>query len=198
MIEQIAINLLPAEYRVHTSRFYLQKEILFPLLVLAVLLLGMTGWTLWLDTEINGYKKKIEKTEDEIAKNKHLLVEIQQLERQKKLVQQKIKALERIDVNRNKWIRLQEVFCQKLPEVTWLDKVEERKDTSRVLEVEGKTYSFSEVALYMSALTESEFINTVDLVNIEQVGGAEKMFKFVILCKVNPDARLRSITERMK
>lgn len=196
MVERIEINLLPAEYRIHLTRFYLQREILIPLLIFAGVFLFFGGWTFWLNTQIGTLANKITDTEEQIARNKHILVEISKQEEQKKLVQQKIRALERIDVNREKWIRLQEVFCEKLPEVTWVDKLEERKDKSNTLEVDGKTYSFSEVALYMSALTESEFVNSVDLVNIEQIGGTDKIFRFVILCQINPDARLQSITDR--
>jgi Tfp pilus assembly protein PilN len=198
MIERIEINLLPAEYRIHTSRFYLQREILYPLIALTIVVIVMGVWTFMLDTSISSFAKKITNTEQEIARNKPILTEINKQEEQKKLVQQKIRALERIDVNREKWIRLQEVFCEKLPEVTWVDKIEERKDAENTLAVDGKTYSFSEVALYMTALTESEFVNSVDLLNIEQIGGGEKIFRFIILCKINPDARLQSITDRKK
>lgn len=198
MIERIEINLLPAEYRIHTTRFYLQREILYPLILLTLVVMVMAGWTFTLDTAITSLSRKIDRTEQQIAKNKHILVEISKLEEQKKLVQMKIRALERIDVNREKWIRLQELFCQKLPEVTWIEKIEERKDAANTLEVAGKTYSFSEVAIFMSALTESELITTVDLVNIEQIGGSEKIFRFTILCRVNPDARLRSIVDQRK
>ncbi len=196
MVERIEINLLPAEYRVHLTRFYLQREILIPLLIFLAVVLFFGGWTFWLNTQIGILSRNITETEEEIARNKHILVEINKQEEHRKLVQQKIRALQRIDVNREKWIRLQEVFCEKLPEVTWVEKIEERKDRPNSLEVEGKTYSFSEVALYMSALTESEFINSVDLVNIEQIGGAEKIFRFVIICQINPDARLQSIVNR--
>ncbi len=190
MIEKIEINLLPAEYRIHTTRFYTQREILYPLLFLIAVVIAMAVGTFYLDAQIIGLQNKITRTTQEIAKKKHILIEIKKLEEQKKLVQMKIRALERIDVNREKWIRLQEVFCQKLPEVTWVEKIEERSDTSRVLGVEGKTYSFSEVAMYMSRLTESEFITSVDLINIEQISSADKIFRFSIQCKVNPDARL--------
>jgi hypothetical protein len=48
----------------------------------------------------------------------------------------------------------------------------------------------------MTALTENEFISSVDLVNIEQIGGAENIYRFIILCKVNPDARLGGFAGR--
>jgi Tfp pilus assembly protein PilN len=192
MIEHIEINLLPAEYRVHLTRFYLQREILYPLLGLILVVLFLIGWTISLDTTISTAQRKIDNTVLEINKNKHILTEITQLEEQKMIVQEKIRALERIDVNREKWIRLLEVLCEKLPEVTWLDKIAERNGAPQILEVEGKTYSFSEVAQFMSLLTESEFVSSVDLVNIEQVSVVDKIFKFILVCTLNPDARLNS------
>ncbi len=136
MLERIEINLLPAEYRVRTTRFYTQREILYPLLFMIVAIIAMAVWTFYLDTQIIRLQKNIDRTEQEIANNKHIKVEIRKLEEQKKLVQMKIRALERIDVNREKWIRLQEVFCQKLPYVTWIEKIEEKSDTASVLAVD--------------------------------------------------------------
>jgi Tfp pilus assembly protein PilN len=166
-----------------------------------VLFFGLGVWTWSLNSDIAGYSQKIADLREKIAKNQNILDEINSLKEQKKNLQEKIRALERIDVNREKWIRLQELFCQKLPEATWVERLDEKSDTIvggdalTVLEIEGKTYSFSEVALYMSRLMEAESIKGVELVNIEQIDNKDKIFRFIIICKVNPDIRLRAVLQ---
>ena len=200
MIERIEINLLPAEYRIHTRRIVLKREIIYPAIIVIIMLCSLAVWTWDLDAEINKFTEMIIDTKDKIARNQSILDEINSLKEQKRIIQNKIRALERIDVNREKWIRLQEIFSQKLPEGTWIDRIDEKGDTLRVqgevislLEVEGRTFSFSEVALYMSRLTESENIRNVELVNIEQIDGKQKVFRFMIICSVNAEIKLKNV-----
>lgn len=185
MIERIEVNLLPAEYRVHTRRFYLQREIIYPLIIIGSVFVVFTWWTLWLTQETHQYENLIAQKEMEIAQNKHILDEIKNLEEQEALLEKKIRALERITINREKWIRLQEIFCKKLPLGTWLDRMEEK---GAILEIDGKTYSFSEVAQYMASLTETEYVAAIDLIRIEQIDAADRLFRFSIHCHINPDA----------
>jgi Tfp pilus assembly protein PilN len=55
--------------------------------------------------------------------------------------------------------------------------------------IEGRTFSFPEVANYMTRLSESNYIKTVDLSGIEQKD-ALKTFSFIISCKVNPEVEM--------
>ena len=77
-----------------------------------------------------------------------------------------------------------ENLCQRLPDFTWLVSCEEKDDA---LLIEGKTFSFPEVANFMSRLTESSYVKTVDLTSIEQKD-ASKSFSFIVSCKLNADA----------
>ena len=187
MVEKINVNLLPAEYRVHHVKIKFHKEIVWPAIVSSVVLLVLFLWIGSLNAKIGSYTKKIAQVEADIKKNQHILDEINSLKEQKKIVLTKIKALERIDVNREKWLRLMETFSQKLPQGSWINSLEEKGDT---VFVKGKTYSFSEVAQYMLRLKESVFINDVDLKNIEQINAASRIYKFTVRCHLNADAKL--------
>ena len=187
MVEKINVNLLPAEYRVHSVKIKFHKEIVWPAIISAVVIFVLILWIGTLNANIAKYTKKIAVVDADIKKNQHILDEINSLKKQKKIVLTKIKALERIDVNREKWLRLMETFSQKLPQGSWIEKLEENADT---VFVEGKTYSFSEVAQYMLRLKESVFINNVDLKNIEQINISSRIYKFTIRCYINPDAKL--------
>ena len=197
MINKIEVNLLPAEYRVHVVKIKFHKEIVIPAVIASIVLLVIFGWTALLNTQIADYNHKIKKVEADIAKNQHILDEINSLKKQKEGVQTKIRSLERIDVNREKWIRLMEVFAHQLPQGSWIDSLCESKGSngkSDTVFVGGKTYSFSEVAQYMMRLKRSEFVSEVDLQNIEQLANDSKIYRFSISCYLNPDAKLGAIS----
>jgi Tfp pilus assembly protein PilN len=182
MIERIAVNLLPAEYRVHKKALHLPREIIWPLFAVLLAWCGLLAWDFKLDTSIGEVKHDIEVTEMSIRANKPIKDEIARLKDSKTIVQGKILALEQINVDKAKWVRLMEVLCQRLPEYTWITSCEE-KDESLI--IEGSTFSFPEVANFMSRLTESAYVKSVDLAGIEE-RGSSKTYWFSISCKLNP------------
>jgi Tfp pilus assembly protein PilN len=181
MIERIEVNLLPAEYRVHKKALQLPREIIYPALGVAILWLGLMLWTVKLDTTISQVKAQISRTEQMIRTNKPIKDEIVRLKENKNVVQGKIQALEQISVDRAKWVRIMEVVCQRLPDFTWIESCEEKDES---LLMSGRTFSFPEVANFMSRLSESAYIKSVDLSGIED-RGAGKLFSFSISCKLN-------------
>jgi len=200
MISRIEVNLLPAEYRVHVVKIKFHKPIVIPAVIAAAVLLILSVWTAFLNSQMADYNKKIKTVEEEITKNQHILDEINSLKAQQLVVQTKIRSLERIDVNREKWVRLLETFAQQLPQGSWLDSLSEKADVAGkydTVSVVGKTYSFSEVAQYMMRLKRSEFIADVELKNIEQISVSSRIYKFIIRCLLNPDAKLEESDKEM-
>jgi Tfp pilus assembly protein PilN len=186
MIERIEINLLPAEYMFHKKTIKLQREIVYPVLGVLFVAFILAFYTFNLDGQITQLKADIVRTEESFKKNKPIKDEISRLKDNKKIVEGKIVALERITVDRGKWIRLMEIFCQRLPDFTWLISCEEKD--SNIL-IEGRTFSFAEVANFMTRLSESKYIKAVDLSGIEQKD-ASKTFSFIISCKVNTEVEM--------
>ena len=190
MIERIEINLLPAEYRVHRKSFRIKREVAYPLFVLVLLGIGLFFYSFTLQSTIRQYENEVIALEQQIQQNRPIQTEIDRLRRDKAVIQEKIRALERINVNREKWVRLMEELSGRLPEYTWLISIKEENSTPPVLHIEGRTYSFPDVAHYMSSLKESEYVTSVDLSNIEQINSRDKIFRFGISCGINPDAKL--------
>lgn len=186
MIERIEINLLPAEYRFHKKTIKLQREIVYPVMGVLLVAFILALYTFNMDGQITQLKDDIVRTEDSFKKNKPIKDEITRLKDNKKIVEGKIVALERITVDRGKWVRLMEIFCQRLPDFTWLISCEE-KDANILME--GRTFSFPEVANFMTRLSESKYIKAVDLSGIEQKD-ASKTFSFVISCKINTEVEM--------
>lgn len=192
MIERIEINLLPAEYRVHHRRLRIPREIVYPLIGL-LFLGGFLGYrTVALENRIGEYRRTIAELEQQIARNRHIKKEIQKLQRDRREVFDKIRGLQRISVNKEKWVRLLEIVSSTLPKWTWINSISERAKSSTVsvLDIKGNTFSFPEVASYMTQLEGTEYIESVDLSSIDESGGEDKYFQFAITATVNPDAGL--------
>jgi Tfp pilus assembly protein PilN len=192
MNERIEINLLPAEYRIHRTRIIIKREIFFPLIIVVLTGCVLWIWTFFMDARIKSLTMEIANLESRIQQNRPIQNQINQLKKDKQIVLDKIRALELINVNREKWVRLMEILCKNLPPSMWLTLIEEkRKDGRQVLEISGETFSFPEVANYMSELKETVYISEVDLARIEQTTTKEKTFNFNISCRVNPDVRMK-------
>ncbi|NLP03993.1 MAG: hypothetical protein GX089_15980 [Fibrobacter sp.] len=195
MIERIEINLLPAEYRIHKRSIKIGREVAYPLIGLAILAVSLAFMSLYLQNSISGLKNEIAALDQQIQQNRPIQNEINRLRSDKIQIEEKIRALERINVNREKWVRLMEELAGRIPEYTWLVSVKEENSTPPVLHMEGRTYSFPEVANYMTSLKESEYVNSVDLSNIEQIDPKQKLYRFSISCVINPDVKLRDSSE---
>lgn len=180
MIERIEINLLPAAYRVHKKTISLRRGTVYPFLGVLLAWVFILIATMNMDGQINQLKGDIRSTEYSISKNKSIKEEIAKLKENNATVQGKILALQRINVDRAKWVRIMESLCQRLPDFTWLISCEE-KDSSLI--IEGRTYSFPEVANFMTRLAQSDCIKSVDLSGIEEKDDS-KTFAFSVTCRL--------------
>jgi Tfp pilus assembly protein PilN len=197
MIERIEINLLPAEYRFHKKRFRIHREMIYPLLGVILTGVVLVFWTLFQENSISYNNGQISFLTQQIEQNRPIQNEINMLRSDKMAIQEKIRALERISVSREKWVKLMEELCGRLPQYTWLLSVKEENTIPPVLSIEGRTYSFPEVANYMSNLKESKYISSVGLTDIEQVSSKEKMYKFSITCALNQDVNMAPVQNEL-
>ncbi|MBN1981222.1 MAG: PilN domain-containing protein [Chitinivibrionales bacterium] len=189
MLERIEVNLLPAEYRVHTRQSsILPSEIVYPLIVFGFVTVVLAWWTMALQSDIGEYTRKIADAQAKITQNKQIQDDINTVRQQKQTLEQKIHALELISVDREKWVRLQELFCKTLPSITWLERLEEKSDSSHSLVLEGKTLSFAEVGQFMSQLRDSRKVSAISLKSIEQMQNQDKAYKFSLECVLVPDS----------
>ncbi|MDG5814351.1 PilN domain-containing protein [Chitinispirillales bacterium ANBcel5] len=193
MIERIEINLLPAEYRIHSRRLRLPRETVYPILGLLLFALGITLFSFWTRNSINQIENEIAMLDNNIQQNRHIQTEINELRRDKQIIDEKVRALERINVNREKWVRLMELFARRLPTHSYLTSLREEQDSK--LRIEGRTFSFPEVATFMTRLKESEYITHVELSNIEQIDDRSREYRFGMVCSINPDAGMEIISE---
>jgi Tfp pilus assembly protein PilN len=187
MVDRIEINLLPAEYRVHHRTIRVPRWVFYPLLGLALLGAWLSLWSMVLDAQVSALGKESSDLDVKIQENRHIEHEINELKADRRQVVQKIQALERISVNRARWVRLLEVLSQNMPGYTWLVSIDEKDSAAPVLSIEGRTFSFPDVAEYMAKLKGSPYVLGVDLADIEQIAGNDRLYKFNIAVATNPN-----------
>ncbi len=190
MIERIEINLLPAEYRFHKKKFRIHREMVYPLLGVILTGVVLVFWTLFQENSISYNNGQIKILSQQIDQNRPIQNEINKLRSEKTAIQEKIRALERISVNREKWVKLMEELSGRLPQYTWLLSVKEENTIPPVLSIEGRTYSFPEVANYMSNLKDSKYVSSVGLTDIERLNSKDNVYRFSITCVLNQDVNL--------
>lgn len=195
MIDRIEINLLPVEYRIHRKQFTIKREVAYPFIIGVVIAFGLSLFSIGFQNSVWVLRNEIKLTQNSIDKNRPIQNEIVTLRNDKNAIQEKIHALELINVNREKWVKLLEEFSGRLPDYTWLVSIREEVDPSPVIHIEGRTFSFPEVANYMSNLKSCSYILAVDLSQIEQIDPKDKLFRFAISCSINPDAYLSEVKD---
>lgn len=190
MIDFVQVNLLPAEYRVHKRGLKIEPEVVIPLVVVGAIAFGLVLLQSVLNARVLALQNEIRALDAQIRLNAPIEDEIRRLTEEKKVIVSKIMALERISVNRAKWVRLMEVICRYLPQYSWLVSMKETGGAPPTLAIEGRTRSFPEVATYMADLRQSVFMTKIELTKIEQVDEAEKIYGFQIVCTIDPNAGL--------
>ncbi len=190
MYDFIEVNLLPAEYRVHRRAIRLEPVIVVPAIIVGVAVLVLVFYQGLLNAKAMQLRNEVMGLDAQIKINAPIEQEIKALSEEKKVIVGKIMALERITVNRAKWVRLFETLCRYLPPYSWLMSIRENVSVPPGLVIQGKTRSFPEVATYMADLRQSVFVTNVDLTKIEQSGEVDKSYGFEIVCTIDPNAGL--------
>ncbi|MBN1308344.1 MAG: PilN domain-containing protein [Chitinispirillaceae bacterium] len=190
MIERIEINLLPAEYRVHRKKFQIKREVAYPLIIAGIVGLSLAFVYIGLQNSVRMHRNEIGALQASIEQNRPIQKEINRLQNDKRIIQEKIRGLELIDVNRERWVRLMEELANRLPEYTWLISVKEEMSKPPAIHIEGRTFSFPEVANFMSNLKDCPYISSIDLSQIEQFSPQERIFRFLLSCAINDNAYL--------
>lgn len=195
-IERIEVNLLPAEYRFRKSALHISRPLFYSLLTIITVWIGVAYFSITTTMDIAQSNSEIETLTQKIEKNRHIKVEILQLKSSREIIRLKIRALQRISVNKEKWVRLLETFTKELPSATWISSIiEKNTDTSDVLHVQGQTFSFNDIANFMSRLAGAEYLKSVDLQFIEQRDKGNKTFEYLLDCTINQDAQLGSLPD---
>lgn len=177
MVEKIEINLIPHEYRVRTRRFTIKKDVLIPIAISAVLIFAMALWNTILTEQIKVVQKETSRIEGEIRAFAPVKREIEKLGQEQRAMETKIAGLKQINVVRDKWVRLFELYCREIPANSWLTSIE---DNGANVKIKGETSAFGEVGQFMVQLMDDSLVNSVSLIEVKGKGQLGKTHTFTI------------------
>lgn len=143
----IKINLLPREERKREIRIKIPQAAIVTLSILAVL--GMWGYWRSMRWELWRLRSNIADTRTEIERNKQTVQLIEQYERDKKQLQERLALIESLVRAQGSAVRLLDGISQALPDDVWLSGI--TKLSGRVV-VQGYASSHFGVANLMLAL----------------------------------------------
>jgi Tfp pilus assembly protein PilN len=138
-------------------------------------------------TRVAAIDQKIQQVGSEIEKMMPYKRELESYEAQKKLVRDRITAIQELLAQRAAPVAVLDAIGQSLPQRTWLTDMDLKiTDSGATLLLEGRSYSNEDISDYVDRLAESSVLESVDLEAVGQErgdgqGAAEvKSFKIVV------------------
>jgi Tfp pilus assembly protein PilN len=195
----IKINLLPKEYQKKRFSVSLEKNALY--LVgggLAILIL-LAAYTLFFQVmPSKSLDSKIELARQEAANYDKEIALVNKLNAQKDLILTRMRTIERLDRDREVWIKFVSDLGSRITDYLWLTKFGaasaaqpapgEAAAPSKTV-IEGRSFSLNSLATFLVRLKRSPYLSNLDLVQVtleeETAGEANQLYEayyFVIHC----------------
>jgi Tfp pilus assembly protein PilN len=204
----IEINLLPKELQVQGPRLALSRKVLVPAAGTLVLILAMTGLSIYQTKRIQELDSKIRIAR---ARSEQLQRDIRMVDGLvdiKEKITARIDAVRVLDRNRMVWVSVLEDFSVRMPEYLWVTALREATaaaaapaaapgDTTQLestgapaqmvpTELEGYAYSLSALANLIINLRKSGYFDEVDLVHAREVEMETHLaYSFALTCVLN-------------
>jgi type IV pilus assembly protein PilN len=175
----IRINLLP--YREREKKEGLTRQIVVIVSTLVVFLLVIGSFQLYLSISISNLEKNLKIQEEELARLKKIIGDIEQYKSNKAILERKLAIINNLEENRLAPVKMLDELSLLVPvKDVWLDKISERGSE---ITIEGMARSNIAVAHFMKNLSAANFVKTVDLSSTreKEISGI-KLQQFVISC----------------
>src|SRR4030042_3632845 len=155
----IRINLLP--FRAARKKENIRKQISIYALSLIFLFVLMGYFFFQLTTSLSGLKTKQNELNTELKKYEEILKRMAELEKRIKEVKSKLAVIKELEANKTGPIHLLDEIAKPVPkDKLWLSSLKESRGT---LTLQGTAMDNETVALFMTNLEKSDYINSVDL-----------------------------------
>ncbi|HLG21902.1 MAG TPA: PilN domain-containing protein [Candidatus Manganitrophaceae bacterium] len=162
----IKINLLPSQKTKKTKRkIEIQSQLILASVILsiAILILGYI-WIL-LNEKVDGLNAEKTKLTSDLTALKAKVKEVENYERDKKVVEEKIKIIERLRKNQSIPVHLLDEVSRSMPDRVWLMNMNEQGGT---IDLEGKATTNSEIVDFINNLKKSPFFKDVQILESRQ------------------------------
>ncbi|MFT3914297.1 MAG: PilN domain-containing protein [Anaeromyxobacteraceae bacterium] len=154
----VRINLLPV--RVSKKKEAGQQQLI---LFVLVLVFGIIANWLWIGSrtsELDGRKRKLTSTQNEIAQLERIIGEVKNIKDQQSQLREKLDVLGQLKQGRTGPVRMLDELATVMPRRLWLTKLDEKGGTVTLV---GTAATIDDVSELMSALRASSHFRNVEL-----------------------------------
>lgn len=162
----IKINLLPTQKaKKGKKKVEIQSQLILASVVLSVLLLILGYVWILLNEKVDNLTAEKTKLTTELGVLKAKVKEVENYEKDKKAVEEKIKIIEQLRTNQSIPVHLLDQISRSLPEKVWLVTVNEQNG---VIDLEGKATTNSEIVDFINNLKRSSLFKDVQILESRQ------------------------------
>lgn len=162
----IKINLLPSQKaKKGKKKLEIQSQLILASIVLSVLFLVLGYIWILLNEKVDGLTADKTKLTTELGVLKAKVKEVENYERDKKAVEEKIQVIEKLRKNQSVPVLLLDQISRSLPEKVWLVSVVEQNG---VIDLEGKATTNSEIVDFINNLKKSSLFKDVQILESRQ------------------------------
>jgi type IV pilus assembly protein PilN len=154
----IRINLLPVREERRKADLRQFGLVLAGVFVGSVMLVGL--YHVKLSSDVGGARAGVAATQQQIDRFKPQLEQLEAYRKTKAEIEKKLEVIERLDASRSGPVRVFDELAMHAPARLWLTKLE--ADGGK-LRIEGMSLDNELVALFLTALNESEYFDNVEL-----------------------------------
>jgi len=154
----IRINLLPVREERRKADLRQFGLILAGVLVGSIALVGL--FHIKLSNDVSEAKAAVAATQKQIDRFKPQLEQLEEYRKTKAEIESKLEVIERLDASRSGPVRVFDELATHAPPRLWMTKLEAHKGKLRI---EGMSLDNELVALFLTALNESEYFDNVEL-----------------------------------
>jgi len=162
----LEINLLPAEFK--TTKLDLSwlsdARVIWSTISVILVFTILTLFYYRILDKTNELENRIKEVKEEVAKEKPFLEDIEKLEKSIAEVEKKSEALHKIQTNHKRWVALFQDLSTAMMPSTWITNITQNGEQ---IKVDGTTWAFSDVALYMLELEKKASITEIDSTSIK-------------------------------
>ena len=180
MVEFIEISLLPEEYQVREG-VKLDTKMLLSFVGALVLIIAAFSGFLFFNSKLESVTAELTRVEAEIEAKKPIQQRILELESKQQQLTAKRDGLKKINVQRDKWVRILEIYPRNIPTNSWIiDITESVEGATPKMTLKGKSDAFGEVGQFLARLGSDSTVSNVVLHEVKEIRSGSDEVSFSI------------------
>ena len=152
------INLLPVEYR-EKEKFNLRRVLI--ILFIVLLAFGSAYLYFSLEFQIDYKEQELKNMKSELAAIEKIIKEVQNLEKDKKIIEDRIAVIQGLIDNQSRLSRILGEFSASILDEVWVDNF--NLSANQTFDFTGNTFNNYLIAKYMVALMNDDTFENIDL-----------------------------------